>query len=78
MSPDAPARVDRAAAQLGVSAHRVRRALEDLADAHLVQWEGPGGCRLPALVREYAAELAAVPAAPGHPLTGSRVDPMAA
>ncbi|MDZ5443989.1 AfsR/SARP family transcriptional regulator [Micromonospora sp. 4G57] len=77
-SPDAPARVDRAAAQLGVSAHRVRRALEELADAHLIQCEGPGGYRLPTLVREYAAELAAVPSAPTHPLPGWRVDPVAA
>ncbi|WP_143728169.1 hypothetical protein [Micromonospora cremea] len=75
-SPDAPIVVERTAAQLGASAQRVRQALEHLADAHLVQREGPGGYRLPALVRDYAAELAATPSTP--PLIGWRGDPAAA
>ena len=59
--PEAPATVDRAAAQLGVSTERIRRAMEDLVDAHLVTRDGPTRYWLPALVREYAAELSAVP-----------------
>lgn len=66
-SPEAPAVVDRAATQLGVSSQRVRQALEDLVEAHLLYRDGPGGYRLPALVGEYAAELAAVPFPLAHP-----------
>ncbi|MCM0674807.1 AfsR/SARP family transcriptional regulator [Micromonospora phytophila] len=62
--PEGPAEVDRAAAQLGVSSHRVRQALEDLVDAHLVHRDGPGSYRLPALVRDFAAEMAAEPLTP--------------
>ncbi|MBQ0901309.1 AfsR/SARP family transcriptional regulator [Micromonospora sp. U21] len=67
-SPEAPAMVDRAATHLGVSSQRVRQALEDLVEAHLLYRDGPGGYRLPALVGDYAAELAAVPSALAHPL----------
>ncbi|PZG23822.1 hypothetical protein C1I95_02790, partial [Micromonospora craterilacus] len=62
--PEAPAAVDRAAAQLGVSSERVRRAMEDLVDAHLVTRDGSTRYWLPALVREYIAELSAVPSGP--------------
>nr|WTA65804.1 AfsR/SARP family transcriptional regulator [Micromonospora sp. NBC_00855] len=78
-SPDAPALPERTAARLGVSAQRARHALEELVDAHLAQRTDPGGYRLPALVRDYAAELAGPPALlAAHPLTGWRVDPVAA
>ena len=36
------------------------RALDDLVDAHLAQRDRHGGYRLPTLVSDYAAELAAV------------------
>ncbi|OKI53660.1 hypothetical protein A6A27_32520 [Micromonospora sp. CB01531] len=62
--PDASGLVDRAAAQLGVSNQRIRRALDSLVDAHLLLPDGPAGYQLPALVREYVTELAAVPSAP--------------
>lgn len=65
--PEAPAAVDRAAAHLGVPTQRIRRALEGLVDAHLVTRDGPTRYRLPALLREYAAELAAAPSTPAHP-----------
>ncbi|MGK5441501.1 BTAD domain-containing putative transcriptional regulator [Micromonospora sp. URMC 105] len=77
-APDAPLQPDRAARQLGVSAVRLRRALDDLVDAHLVHRDEPGRYRLPGLVREYAAELTAAPPFAAHPLTGWRVDPLAA
>ncbi|MEV4481858.1 AfsR/SARP family transcriptional regulator [Micromonospora coxensis] len=59
--------VDRAAAQLGVTTQRVRQALHDLVDAHLVYWDAPRGYRLPALVREYIAELDAAQPVPANP-----------
>ncbi|MGN9805036.1 BTAD domain-containing putative transcriptional regulator [Micromonospora sp. L32] len=77
-APDAPLQPDRAARQLGVSASRLRRALDDLVDAHLVHRDEPGRYRLPGLVREYAAELTAARPVAAHPLTGWRVDPLAA
>ncbi|MEV1147030.1 transcriptional regulator, partial [Micromonospora sp. NPDC049799] len=58
-TPEATAVPDRTAARLGVSAERVWHALEDLVDAHLVYRDEPAGYRLPALVDDYAAELAA-------------------
>ncbi|WP_433386321.1 hypothetical protein [Micromonospora sp. KLBMP9576] len=78
--PDALLQPERVGRQLGISAARMRRTLDDLADAHLLQVRRtePGGHLLPALVREYAAELAAVPTVAAHPLTGARVDPRAA
>lgn len=66
-SPEAPAVVDRTATQLGVPSQRVRKALEDLVEAHLLYRDGPGNYRLPALVGEYAAELAAAPSPSVHP-----------
>ncbi|MEH1057234.1 transcriptional regulator [Micromonospora sp. CPCC 206171] len=63
-SPDTPALVDALARQLGVSTVQVRRAVDDLIDAHLVHRDGAGRYRLPALVRDYAAELAAAPSGP--------------
>ncbi|MER7415776.1 AfsR/SARP family transcriptional regulator [Micromonospora peucetia] len=79
-APDALRQPERVARQLGISGARMGRALDDLADAHLLQihQNEPGGHLLPALVREYAAELAAVPTVAAHSLTGSRVDPRAA
>lgn len=74
-SPDAPALPERTAALLGVSAQRARHALERLVDSHLIHRDERGGYRLPALVRDYVVELAAVPQ---HPSTGWRVDPVAA
>ncbi|WP_073839174.1 AfsR/SARP family transcriptional regulator [Micromonospora sp. CB01531] len=65
---DAPELADRAAAQLGVSTQRILRALDSLVDAHLLHPDGPAGYHLPALVREYLAELAAVSLAPAHVL----------
>ncbi|OKI58007.1 hypothetical protein A6A27_07150 [Micromonospora sp. CB01531] len=62
--PDAPALMDRAAAELNVSTQRVQRALDSLVDAHLLHPDGPAGYQLPALVRDYLTELAAVPPAP--------------
>ncbi|MGA4684058.1 BTAD domain-containing putative transcriptional regulator [Micromonospora sp. AB353] len=62
--PEAPAAVDRAAAQLGESTERIRRAMEGLVDAHLVVRDGSARYRLPALVRDYAAELATSPSGP--------------
>jgi DNA-binding SARP family transcriptional activator len=76
--PDNPPRVERAARHLGVSTQRVCQALEDLVDAHLVNPDGPGGYRLPALVRDYAAELAVAPSVPTHPLPAPRTGPRAA
>ncbi|MFU8854668.1 BTAD domain-containing putative transcriptional regulator [Micromonospora sp. SL1-18] len=66
--PDTPALVDRAAAQLGVSTQRIRRALDSLVDTHLLHPDGAAGYHLPALVREYLTELAAATAAPTHPV----------
>ncbi|WP_346533198.1 BTAD domain-containing putative transcriptional regulator [Micromonospora sp. DPT] len=77
-APDALLQPERVARQLGISGPRLRRTLDDLADAHLVHPDEPGGYRLPALVREYAAELAAVPTVAAHPATGWRVDQAAA
>ncbi|MEU5943244.1 AfsR/SARP family transcriptional regulator [Micromonospora sp. NPDC047548] len=77
-APDALRRPERVARQLGITGTRLRRTLDDLLDAHLVQRDEPGGYRLPALVREYAAELADVPTVLAHPLTGRRGDPLAA
>ncbi|RKN21999.1 hypothetical protein D7147_04420 [Micromonospora musae] len=74
-APDAPVLPERSAARLGVSVHRVWQALEELADAHLLRRDDPAGYRLPALVRDYAAELAKVSA---PTLTGWRIDPVAA
>ncbi|MFR9780576.1 BTAD domain-containing putative transcriptional regulator [Micromonospora sp. MS34] len=75
--PDmAAALPDQAAAQLGVSRQRVRRALEDLLDAHLVYQDARGRYRLPALVHDYAAELAGPAVVPIHPLARWRVDPV--
>ncbi|MFD2767081.1 AfsR/SARP family transcriptional regulator [Micromonospora eburnea] len=76
--PDTPDLVDRAATQLGVSTQRIRRALDSLVDAHLLAPDGSAGHRLPALVREYLAELAAVPATPPYALAGPRINPVAA
>ncbi|SCF08409.1 DNA-binding transcriptional activator of the SARP family [Micromonospora purpureochromogenes] len=72
-TPDAAAAPDRTAARLGVSAERVWRALEDLVDAHLVSRDERAGYRLPALVDDYVAELAATPLT-----AGGRMSPMAA
>ncbi|MEV0807609.1 AfsR/SARP family transcriptional regulator [Micromonospora sp. NPDC050200] len=77
-APDALRRPERVARQLGISGARLRRTLDDLADAHLVQRDEPGGYRLPGLVREYAAELADVPTVLAHPVTVRRGDPLAA
>lgn len=66
--PEAPAAVDRAAAQLGESTERIRRAMEGLVDAHLVARDGAARYRLPALVRDYAAELSTVPSGPASRL----------
>ncbi|SCL24616.1 AfsR/SARP family transcriptional regulator [Micromonospora inyonensis] len=60
-APDEPAVPDGAAAQLGVSPARARRALEELVETHLASRAGSDGYRLPALVREYAVEVATVP-----------------
>ncbi|MEH0825752.1 MULTISPECIES: AfsR/SARP family transcriptional regulator [unclassified Micromonospora] len=57
-SPELEAVVDQASAQMGVSTQRVRQALEDLVDAHLIHRDGPNSYQLPALVREYVTELA--------------------
>ncbi|MFG3422496.1 BTAD domain-containing putative transcriptional regulator [Micromonospora sp. NPDC048063] len=77
-APDALLQPERVARQLGISAARMRRALDDLADAHLVCRDEQGRHRLPALVREYAAEMAAEPTVAANPLTGWRVEPFAA
>ncbi|WP_233512291.1 hypothetical protein [Micromonospora deserti] len=74
--PDGMAAPDRTAARLGVSTQRMWQALEDLVDAHLMCRDEPGEYRLPALVRDYAAELAAVPSVAPHP--GWRVESVAA
>ncbi|MFF5056200.1 BTAD domain-containing putative transcriptional regulator [Micromonospora sp. NPDC000663] len=74
--PDHPALLDWAAAHLGVSNQRLRRALEGLVDAYLVHCAA-GRYTLPALVRDYAAELA-LPPTPMRPLTKRRVHPPAA
>ncbi|MFI0797086.1 BTAD domain-containing putative transcriptional regulator [Micromonospora rubida] len=60
-APDAPLQPERVARQLGISSARLRRTLDDLTDAHLVYLEEPEGYRLPAFVRECAAELATAP-----------------
>jgi hypothetical protein len=60
-APDEPALPDRAAAQLGVTPARARQALEELVATHLACRAGSNGYRLPALVREYAVEVATVP-----------------
>ncbi|SCG69489.1 AfsR/SARP family transcriptional regulator [Micromonospora halophytica] len=77
-APDAPLQPDRAARQLGVSAPRLRRALDDLVETHLVRRDEPGRYRLPGLVREYAAELTAASPAAAQLLTGRPVAPRAA
>ncbi|MER7473195.1 transcriptional regulator, partial [Micromonospora sp. NPDC000018] len=77
-APDALLQPERVARQLGISAARLRRALDDLADAHLVCRDEQGRHRLPALVREYAAEMAAEPTVAANPLTGWRVESFAA
>ncbi|SCL19957.1 DNA-binding transcriptional activator of the SARP family [Micromonospora pallida] len=66
-APDALLQPERVTRQLGISSARLRRTLDGLADAHLVQPDESGGCRLPALVREYAAELAAASTVAAHP-----------
>jgi DNA-binding SARP family transcriptional activator len=66
------------AARLGVSPQRVHHALDNLVDVHLAQRDGEGGYQLPALVRDYAAELAAVAHVCPRPLGGRRLDPLAA
>ncbi|MER5337386.1 hypothetical protein [Micromonospora sp. NPDC002717] len=76
-APDVLFQPERVVRQVGTSAARLRRALDNLADAYLVHRDEPGGYRLPALVREYAAELAAEPT-PAAPLTVRRVDPLVA
>ncbi|MEV6811996.1 BTAD domain-containing putative transcriptional regulator, partial [Micromonospora sp. NPDC051296] len=75
-SPDGAVVPERTAVRLGVPVGRVWRALEDLVDAHLVHQDEPGRYRLPALVRDYAAELAAVRSA--APEAGWRADSVAA
>ncbi|MER6757932.1 BTAD domain-containing putative transcriptional regulator [Micromonospora echinofusca] len=79
-APDALRQPERVARQLGISAARLDRALDDLADAHLLQPHSnePGRHRLPALVREYAAELAAEPRSAAGASTGRRVGPLVA
>ncbi|KAB1908956.1 AfsR/SARP family transcriptional regulator [Micromonospora sp. AMSO1212t] len=62
--PEAPAAMDRAAAELGESTERIRRAMEGLVDAHLVARDSSARYRLPALVRDYAAELSTAPPEP--------------
>ncbi len=75
-SPDAAVVPERTAVRLGIPAGRVWRALEDLVDAHLVHQDERGRYRLPALVRDYAAELAAVRSAASE--AGWRADSVAA
>ncbi|MEU8337109.1 AfsR/SARP family transcriptional regulator [Micromonospora tulbaghiae] len=70
--------VHTAADQLGVSPQRVHRALDDLVDAHLAQRDGHGDYRLPTLVSDYAAELAAVGQVSVRETTEQRFDPRAA
>ncbi|MEU6073588.1 BTAD domain-containing putative transcriptional regulator [Micromonospora sp. NPDC047074] len=79
-TPDALLQPERVARQLGISAARMRRTLDELAEAYLVKPHrgGPGGHLLPELVREYAAELAAERTVGVPPLTGRRVDPLVA
>ncbi|MEV4664581.1 BTAD domain-containing putative transcriptional regulator [Micromonospora echinofusca] len=79
-APDALRQPERVARQLGISAARLDRALDDLADAHLLQPHSnePGRHLLPALVREYAAELAAEPRSAAGASTGRRVGPLVA
>lgn len=60
-----PTSLDRAATRLGVSNQRIRQALEDLLDAHLVDMDPSGRYRLPTLVRAYVSEAAATLSAPG-------------
>lgn len=74
-APDGSAGPDGAAAQLGVSPTRARRALEELVDTHLVCRSGTDGYRLPALVREYAVEVATLPRTPRHRLDNRRTAP---
>ncbi|MER7333986.1 MULTISPECIES: AfsR/SARP family transcriptional regulator [unclassified Micromonospora] len=62
--PEAPAEVDQAATQLGVTSQRVHKALEDLVDAHLLHRDRRGVYRLPALVRDFAAEMAGARSSP--------------
>lgn len=76
--PDALLQPERVAQQLGISSARLRRTLDDLADAHLVHLDESGGYRLPALVREYAAELAAMPTVAACSLDWSAGRPLAA
>ncbi|WP_204034825.1 hypothetical protein [Micromonospora qiuiae] len=75
-SPDAAAVPDGMAVRLGVPAGRVWRALEELADAYLLHQDESGRYWLPALVRDYAAELAAMRSA--APEAGWRADSVAA
>ncbi len=75
-APDGQLLPDGAAARLGVNTERAWRALEELIDTHLVYLDEPGRYRLPALVREYAAELAALPSVQGQPSNGRRPLPM--
>jgi hypothetical protein len=77
-APDALLQPERVALQLGISAARMRRALDDLADAHLLCRDEQEQHRLPALVREYAAEMAAEPTVAATPLTGWWVESFAA
>ncbi|MET7671449.1 AfsR/SARP family transcriptional regulator [Micromonospora luteifusca] len=67
-APDGQLLPDGAAARLGVNTERAWRALEELIDTHLVYLDELAGYRLPALVREYAAELAALPSVPRQPI----------
>ncbi|WP_146231181.1 hypothetical protein [Micromonospora sicca] len=69
-SPDVLVAVDWAAAQLGVSAKRVRQALDVLIDAYLVDGDGSGGYGLAPLAREYLAELGVARSEQAHlPIT---------
>ncbi|MCZ7428544.1 AfsR/SARP family transcriptional regulator [Micromonospora sp. WMMA1949] len=70
--------VHTAADQLGVSPQRVHRALDDLVDAHLAQRDRHGAYRLPTLVSDYAAELAAVGHVSVREAAEQRFDPRAA
>ncbi|MBQ1049728.1 AfsR/SARP family transcriptional regulator [Micromonospora sp. C51] len=72
-APDASVAPEPTAARLGLPAERVWRALEGLVDAHLVYRDEPLGYRLPALVSDYVAELAARPTR-----TEARARPVAA
>ncbi|MEU8216613.1 BTAD domain-containing putative transcriptional regulator [Micromonospora taraxaci] len=72
-APDGQLLPDSTAARLGVTAERVWRALEELIDTHLVYLDESAGYRLPALVREYAAELTALPPVPRQLIDGWRI-----